>query len=312
MALGDILIISSIIAGLVSIPFLVTGPLSDSIPTGKLVLGMNESDVEGIPSKMTKIFSSEKFEKTYETAFGKFTMSISAGEVFQELSKPGKVTIVTEDTEKTVWKITTQQYQLKVTRTPNSVKQVCTTPDGELKKIKETGEITESFQGMNQEYVLEVCAQAEQDLQEEVEKMEQIKSESEIPSTETKTSGERVKIVEINVDAEWARLENGGSSEIDMDGWGLNNNKEVGTGTYTYRFSNFTLNENSHVYVFSDDAGNETSGDCNISSTSLCWNKSSIWSPTSDIAILKDSEGNEVDRCIYIKSDIQDDLVICE
>ena len=224
MALSDILIISSIIASLVSIPFLVTGPLSDTIPTGRLVLNMNSSDVEGIPSKMSKIFSSEKFEKTYETAFGKFTMSISAGEIKQELSKPGKVTVVNENTEETVWKITTQEYQLEVTRTPNSVEQICTTPDGELIKIKETGEVTESFQGMNQEYVLEICAQAEQNLQEEVNKMEQIKSESEIPSTESSTRKEKILINEFVSDPEsgeeeWIELYNPTEDDIDLTDW---------------------------------------------------------------------------------------------
>jgi len=194
---------------------------------------MNQSEVEGIPSKMSKLFSSEKFEKTYETAFGKFTMSISAGKVTQELSKPGKVTVVTEDTEKTIWKITTQQYQLKVTRTPDSVKQVCTTPDGELEKIKEKGEVTESFQGMNQEYVLEVCAQAEQDLQEEVEKMEQIKSESEIPSTETKITITKILINEFvsdpqsEDDEEWIEFYNPGEEDVNLTGWTF----EVKSGT---------------------------------------------------------------------------------
>ena len=236
MPLGDIAVIISIIAGLVSIPFLVSGPLSDSIPTGKLVLNMDDSEVESTPSKMTKIFSSDKFEKTYETAFGKFKMTISGGEVNQELSKSGKVTIVNQNTETTTWKITTQQYQFEVIRTPDSVTQICTTPDGEMEKIKERGEVTESFQGMNQEYVTDVCEQAEKDLQEEVEKMEQIVEESEIPSTETKTSMGGVKIKEINVTAEWAKLENYGDSNVNMTDWELMNGKESGTGTYTYTF----------------------------------------------------------------------------
>ena len=312
MPLSDFLIAGSIILGLVSIPILVTGPFSDTIPTGRLVLNMSDVDVEGVPTKISKIFSSDQYQKTYETAFGRFNVSISAGKIQEELSKPGKVTIVSQDTQETVWKINTQQYQLEVTKTPDSVTQICTTPDGELKKIKQKGQVTESFQGMNQDYVIEVCAQAEEDLQEEVNKIEQIVSESEIPLTENKgnSTATKVKIVQINVDAESVRLENRGSSDLNMNNWGLNNNKEVGTGTYTYKFSNFTLNASSYVYVYSDDEGNSTV--CNINATSLCWNKNSIWSPTSDIAILKDSNGNEIDRCIYIKSDIKNSLVNCE
>lgn len=237
-------------------------------------------------------------------------MRIAAGEVFQQLSKPGKVTIVTEDTEKTIWKITTQQYQLQITRTPDSVEQICTTPDGELEKVKERGEVTESFKGMNQDQVTEVCAQAELDIQEEVEKMEQIKSESEIPSTETKTSvGGGVKIKEINVSAEWVKLENSGDNNVNLDSWKLMNGKESGTGTYTYTFGNFSLASNGYVYVYSDDAGQIN---CTDTATGLCWNRTSEWDSTRDIAILRDKEGKEVDRCVYINQDVQNNLVICE
>ncbi len=309
MPLSDFLIISSIIFGLVSIPFLVSGPLSDSIPTGKLVLNMDDSEVEDTPSKMTKTFSSEKFEKTYETAFGKFKVVISGGEVNQELSKPGKVTTVNQNTENTTWKITTQQYQYEIIRTPDSVTQTCTTPDGQMKKIKERGEVTESFQGMNQENVIGICEQAEQDLQIEVEKMQQIVEESEIPSTETKTSQASVKIVEINVDAEWFKLKNA-ESEVDMNSWGLNNGKETGSGAYTYKFSNFTFEKDGYVYVYSDDSCDITTFVSN--ETSLCWNKTSVWSPTTDVAVLKDAEGKQVDLCAYTKGDIQDSIVNCE
>jgi len=309
MPLGDIAVIISIIAGLVSIPFLVSGPLSDSIPTGKLVLNMDDSEVESTPSKMTKIFSSEKFEKTYETAFGKFKMIISGGEVNQELSKPGKVTTVNQNTENTTWKIITQQYQFEVIRTPDSVTQICTTPDGEMEKIKERGEVTESFQGMNQDQVIEICEQAEQDLQEEVDKMEQIVEESEIPSTETKTSVGGVKITEINVSAEWVKIENEGSSDTNMTGWELMNGKETGTGTYTYTFSNFTLGSGDDVNVYSGGyADNSTMGWCD---TEICWTTTGRWDGSRDIAVLKDSSGKEVDRCVYIKEDMIDNLVTC-
>lgn len=232
MALSDIVIISSIITGLISIPFLVTGPLSDSVPTGKLVLDMeDETEVESIPSKMSKVFSSDRFEKTYETPFGKFTMRISAGEVFQELSKPGKVTVVKEDTEKTVWKIKTNEYRFKITRSLGYIEQICTTPNGELTKVLEKGEVAETFEGVNQEGVVEVCAEVEQELQEEVEKMEQIKSESEFPSTKKKgeESSKGVVINEFvsdpNTDEdEWIELYNKGSSEVNLTGWTIEDN----------------------------------------------------------------------------------------
>ena len=247
MPLSDILIISSIIASLVSIPFLVTGPLSDTIPTGKLVLSMDDdTEVEGIPSKMTKVFSYERFEKTYETAFGKFSMSISADEIKQELSNPSKVTIVNQDMEKTVWKITTNQYQFEIVRALNSINQTCITPDGELVKTMVVGKVSEYFQGVNQDYIVEVCAQAEQDLQEEVNKMEQIKSESEIPSTETKgnatitptPSGGDIMINEFlpspsgDIKKEWVELYNPTTSDVDIGNWIIDDEKDASVYQY--------------------------------------------------------------------------------
>lgn len=307
MNLSDILIISSIITGLISIPFLVIGPLSDYIPTGKIVLGLDEANVKGIPSSFSKILTAEKFEKTYETAFGKFRMIISSNEIIQELSKPGSVVTVTENTEETIWKIITQDCMLTINRTADKVVQECTTPDGQLLKIKEMGETTESFNGINLERINEICVETEEVLQEEVEKMEQIKSETVLPEIEEG----RVKIVEINVDAEWVKIVNEGNSGINMTNWDLHNGKESGTGTYTYTFGDFILNPNGLLYVYSDDAGNTTN--CNITQTSLCWDKSNIWDSSRDIVVLRDASGNEIDRCVYIKTDVQaNSIVECE
>ena len=200
---------------------------------------------------------------------------------------------------------------MEVIRTPDSVTQTCTTPDGELEKIKQRGEVTENFQGMNQDTVIETCAQAEIDLQEEVEKMEEIVEESEIPSTETKTSM-GVKITEINVSAEWVRLDNLGETDVDMEGWQLLNGRESGTGTYTYEFGNFTLGFGENTYVYTDDYGNETAGYCD-GNTTFCWTTTGRWDGNRDVAILRDADGKEIDRCVYTGTDVSDDdLVICE
>ena len=278
MPLSDFLIAGSIILGLVSIPILVTGPFSDTIPTGRLVLNMSDVDVDEVPSKMSKIFSSQNFVKTYETAFGRFSVNISAGEINEELSKPGKVTIVNQDTQRTIWKINTLQYQLKITKKPDSVRQVCTTPDGELEKVKQRGEVTESFQGMNQNYVIEVCAQAEKDLQEEVNKIEQIVSESEIPSTDNKdgnTTTTTLPPANSNVvinefvsdpntgDSEWIELYNKGNSSVDLGNWTVHDNSGTiktlsvsieGKGFVAFDVSN-RLNNAGDVVILKNNAG---------------------------------------------------------
>ena len=299
MPLSDFLIAGSIILGLVSIPILVTGPFSDTIPTGRLVLNMSDVDVDEVPSKMSKIFSSQNFVKTYETAFGRFSVNISAGEINEELSKPGKVTIVNQDTQRTIWKINTLQYQLKITKKPDSVRQVCTTPDGELEKVKQRGEVTESFQGMNQNYVIEVCAQAEKDLQEEVNKIEQIVSESEIPSTENKNNtttttiptGGGVLINEFEqnpegADAgnEWIELYNPTASNVTIDGWVLVNSDEENrtissgvispSGYYVFNATGSFLDNDNEQITLKSDLGvikDVTSAKSDSSNDNKCW-----------------------------------------
>ncbi|MBD3155985.1 MAG: hypothetical protein GF368_05020 [Candidatus Aenigmarchaeota archaeon] len=281
MNLSDILLLTSVVGGLLSIPFIVTGPLSDNIPTGEIVLGMEANDVENIPNKMTKVFSSERYEKTYETAFGRFILSIASNEVSQELSKPGMVTQVTEDIEKTVWKITTQQYSLEVIRTPDSVTQTCTTPDGELIKIKQRGEVTETFQGMSQDSVIETCAQAEESLQIEVEKMEQIKTESEIPSTETKESGVSILINEFmsnpdDEDMEWIELYNPGESDLNLTGWTIEDDSASEES-----LDDFSISANGYLLL------NKSDGDFGFGLTN-----------TRDIIILRE-DGVIVDQVAY-------------
>ena len=90
MNISEILIITSIISGLVSIPFLVLGPFDDHKPTGKVLLGLGNSSLEQIQASFSKIITSDKFEKTYETAFGKFWYSITSYKVEQKLSRPDR------------------------------------------------------------------------------------------------------------------------------------------------------------------------------------------------------------------------------
>lgn len=259
------------------------GPLSDTIPTGQIVLGMNASDVEGIPSRSLKVFNSDKFEKTYETAFGKFSMTISAGEIKQTFSKPGKVTTVLENTEQIVWKIVAQDYVLQIVRTSDSVTQTCTTPDGELTMKKQKGEVTENFVGVNQDHVLEVCAQAETDLQEEVNKIEEIAQKSIIPETETKTSTSTKKVLinefmadPENESFEWIELYNPTKANITLEGWAI----EDDSGD-RQSLSGRIIQAGGYLVL------NKTNGDFKFSMTN-----------TKDILILR-QDGKIVDQVVY-------------
>jgi len=291
MNLGEMAIFVSVLSGLVSIPFLVLGPFDDIVPTGKLVLNLDDSDVNSIPISFSKTFSPEKFENEYETAFGKFRFSISANNIFQELSKPGQVTIVDQGLEKTIWKIVTQEYVLEITRTADTVTEKCTTPEGQLTKTKQFGQVNETFRGVDYSLIIEICSNAEEDLQEEIDKMEQIKSQTEIPAMQGVSRPSQSSSADIVINefvstpsegSEWIELYNKGDSDVNLTEWTI----EDGTGS-TYGSGN----------------GNAELDGLNISSGSyLVLEKGTDFSfalnGDKDIIILKDS-GAIVDQVAY-------------
>ena len=256
MNLSDIVIIASIITGILSIPFLTIG-LKDFSFVGTRVLNLSESETNFLPAKFSKYLSPEKFENVYETAFGRFKITISSDETIQELSRPGVVVSVVENTDETVWKIITQEYELKITRTSGKVIQECTTPDGQLVKVKEMGEINESFRGVNLDKVSKMCEEAEKSLQKEVERMEEIKSETELPDIGEE---QRVLINEFVSDpnegeSEWIELYNPNDYEIELNEWTIEDNSaspEILSGKISSK-GYLLLNKSSGDFGFSLD-----------------------------------------------------------
>ncbi len=175
MNLSDFLIVSSIITGLISIPFLAPTIGNDYIPTGSLLLGFNKSDVEDVPGMTSSFYTPEKFEREIQTPFGRFKFSIMAEKVFQELTKPDKRIIVIEMPEYTSWLLKSQSLLLNVTRTSLLTIEECTTPDGWIRRTKENGGTSETYYGHDFELLEERCEQAEKVLQAEVERMESLK-----------------------------------------------------------------------------------------------------------------------------------------
>jgi len=125
MAITSLLIIGSIIAGILAIPFIASN-LSDLKPTGRLLLDLNDTEVDKIPTKSSKIFTSDKFERTYETAFGKVTFKVSPNEIVQELSKPDRTVICIETAYEVEWELTTKEYNINVLQSSYKIKEKCT------------------------------------------------------------------------------------------------------------------------------------------------------------------------------------------
>jgi hypothetical protein len=293
MGIGNVLLISSIILGLVSVPFLITDSFEDFLPTGRLVLGLNDTDIGEIPSSFSKTLDSEKFEKTYETAFGKFRMKINGGDMFQELVKPGRTVTVVQSGDETVWKIVDMDAVVTMTKNSQKSEEICSTSDGVLKKTKEMGGVKEEFTGSHLEIVAETCEEVKAALEEEVENMEQLAMDSDLPKIPSNIK-EIVRIVNVTSvgTPEWFEIENGGERNVNLDGWTVQD-----SGNNIYTFPDFELLPEEVVTVYNDYEN--TSVDCD---TGLCWEQkksSSLWNNNGDTATLKNSMGDLVDEYCY-------------
>lgn len=295
MNLTDIVIVGSIITGLLSIPFLVTNSYADYLPTGQTLLGLKEEDVTKIPAKTTKVLASDRFERTYETAFGKFYFLMAPDTIVQELSRPGTNVKVIATSEQSIWQITTHNYMLRITQDPDKTIEEFSNADGRMTRIKQNGGINETFEGFDPAILLSTMETARAMLNDEVNKMEQIKMQTVIPelavgrSNSSSISG--VNITNINYTAEWVEITNTGTTQVDMSYWILS---DASTNVYTFP-ANFKLNSGSSVRVVSGSGYSS----CTNTQATLCWKASSVWNDAGDTATLKTSTGSIVSIYSY-------------
>ena len=304
MNLTDIIIVGSIITGLLSIPFLVTNSYSDYIPTGKAILGINESDVTKIPARASKTLSFDRFERTYETAFGRFYFLMAPDNIIQELSRPGTTVRVVATSDKSIWQLTTHKYMLRITQDPDKTIEEFSNADGSIVRVKQNGGVNETFQGFNPQVLEADMQNARVMLENEVNKMEQIKLQTVLPEIQAlnssplpqppsgnQTQTYNIRITSLSYSAEWVEITNFGEEAVLMTGWTL---QDASSNVYTFP-TGFTLNPGASVRIYSGQAYNT----CTNSQTSLCWKASSVWNDSGDTATLKDALGNIVSTYSY-------------
>ncbi len=262
MNLGDIAMVASIIAGLVSVPFIASTISSDTAPTGMLVLNM--SDVSEIPSEMSRSFSNEKFEQTYQTPFGKFRVVVTPEEVYQELLKPNRKVVVDQTHELTVWRLVTQDYTLEVNKSGSKVVELFTSPEGYKEVIKEMGNRKEVVKGNVEKY-----EEAKELLESEVQKMKEIIEDAGLPGTEKVV---HVVINEVypnpegeDFEGEFIELYSFEEGEVDLTGWYLEDgganytlSGTIGSGEFKVLWRNETeiaLNNNGDEIKLYDSTG---------------------------------------------------------
>ena len=274
-------------------------PYADYLPTGKILLGANDSDVTKIPAKTSKVLSYDKFERTYETAFGKFHFLMAPDNIVQELSRPGTNVKVISTSDQSIWQLTTHNYELQVTQDPDETIEHFSSADGSITRVKQNGGINETYEGFDPEILLTDMEDARSLLTDEVGKMEQIKLQTIVPelgvgssssyqlpgggSVNGSTSSNGIRITNIDYAAEWVEVTNTGSSLVNLGGWTLSDKT-----THIFTFpTGFSLNSSESVRVFSGAA----KASCVTSTSSLCWTGTNIWDNAGDTATLRTSSG---------------------
>ncbi|MCX8178955.1 MAG: lamin tail domain-containing protein [Candidatus Aenigmarchaeota archaeon] len=303
MNLTDIIIVSSIITGLLSIPFLATNSFDDYIPAGKSVLGINESQVTKIPAKASKSMSYDRFERTYETAFGKFYFLMAPDNIIQELSRPGTTVRVIASSDQSIWQLTTHKYMLKVTQDPDKTIEEFSNADGSITRVKQNGGVNETFKGFNPAVLTRDMEAARALLESEVNKMEQIKLQTILPEisaysystpvvSQQQQQGQSslVRINGLDSKSEWVEIINTDENPVSLTGWTL---QDASSNIFT--FPEFTLQPGATVRVYSGAAYTS----CTPSQASLCWKGSSVWNDSGDTATLRDNNGNTISTYSY-------------
>ena len=234
-------------------PFVASTISSDYGEIGSIVLNM--SDVSGIPGELSRTMTDEMLEQTYQTPFGKFTIKVVSGSIYQELERPDRRIVVEETPDYTIWMLVNQDYKLLINRTGTRILEEFTCPDGYRKAVREMGNVNEKVRGDTEKY-----PEAKEMLETELNRMETIKQQyMELPGTENVTSGEKIAVNELlpnpngtqdyNGDGnftdsgdEFIEIYNYGDVEIDMTGWTIKDGNTIemidgtviGPGEYMY------------------------------------------------------------------------------
>lgn len=242
MNIGNILAITSIVASMVSVPFIAREIQGDYTSAGSLLLNTDVSNVEQTPKSISSSYGPNKLEKEMDTPFGRFKLSMESGRIHQELERPGRRVVVFETPDQIVWTLYTQELLLSVTRKNGSVRiENCTTPNGTIIKIKDSGTTEVTQRGVGLDGLKEKCKEAETTLKSEVERMEGMKKKMlNLPP--------EVVINEIVSDpkeneSEWIELYNKEIFDISLSGWSLCDGSEC------YDFVNKNLSSRGYLML---------------------------------------------------------------
>lgn len=298
MNLGDIAIVASIIAGLASVPFVASTISSDYGPIGNIVLNMSS---DNIPGELSRIMTNEKFEQTYQTPFGKFTITATPEGIYQELVRPDRKVLVEETPDYTKWELVAKNYNLVVNKSGTRITEKFTSPDGYQETTREMGNVEEVVRGNVENY-----GEAKNLLQEELQRMESIQENyMNMPGTEQIISSKEVAINELLPDPngtqdyngdgnftdagdEFIEIYNYGETIVDLSGW------ELRDGSVLTIPDGTMFGEGEFIYFVSGDKDGDYGEEWSGSWPSL--------TNSGDEIKLYDSDGRLVDEFSYDSS----------
>lgn len=289
MNFGTIAVIGSILAGLVSLPAVSASITGDITSAGATLSGISEQEFEETPRTVVEQVSADSMEKIVETAFGRVTFRSTPENFTSELENPRYSLSVERESGVEELAFTTEGVEMDIRKTSEAVEERCNTPQGTLEEVVEGGEEKATFSGTGRQAVRESCADARNDMEEQVEKVRSL-------SVDLGFTLPEVNISQVNSSKESVTIVNEGGTDVKLDGWELS---DEGGNTFS-SFGEIVLAPGRTVTVYSEQSLD--SDECDESEGpqhELCWDSSFVWNDDGETATLVNSRGETVDTHTY-------------
>ena len=276
--------LASIMASLVAVPVASTNITGDYNNAVGMVAGMEGENSSDVPREVTEKIGSDGFSKTIDTGFGKAEFRAEGSKFVSELENPGKTVRMVKKPGEKIYSIRDSEVSLEKKEGTTGVKTVCKTPYGTLETGKELGDTVKSFEGSHRRKVEQRCEEAEEQLEDSVQKLVDISAESGL--LDKKRYSKAVEITEIDPEVEYIELRNTGPLTVSLEDWTVSDKAD---NEHTFEDARIEPGETVKLY----------SGDAEEDCETYCWTGSIVWNQDGDTAELRDSSGNLVDTRSY-------------
>ncbi len=232
-----------------------------------------------MPKIVERNIGPNSFQKTVETSHGNFAIDENGPESKKTLLGQETKYVSNRNPDTKTETVEGVDYRLEIYSSSEKKTEVCTTPEGTYKKIRERGSLEESFEGVNEREVIEKCEEAEETLSKRRKQVIEI-------SRDIGLIEDEVEINEINSTAEYIEFENTGKTSIQLEDWKVKDNSSL---SYTFEEGVLKPGETAKL----------KSGDLYEECEKFCWSSASRWAQSGDIGHLLNTEGETMDVYSY-------------